>query len=101
LLVKRHYKDGTIDIVLSDFDFVLEIDTAAHTTVGKTQYMAPEVSTDDYGTMADIWSAGVVLIELMTLSSDHKLNTMTESNEREMHDAIRKQMVRMRNSANK
>jgi serine/threonine protein kinase len=79
--------------VLSDFDFVLEIDTAAHTTVGKTQYMAPEVSSGNYGTMADIWSAGVVLIELMTLSNDHKLNTMTESNEHEIHTAIRKQMV--------
>jgi serine/threonine protein kinase len=94
LLIKQHNRNGTVDIVLNDFDFVFEMGTAAHTKVGKERYMAPEISSGNYETKVDIWSAGVTLIELMTLSKRHRLNTMTEHNEEQMHDRLRAQLVK-------
>lgn len=80
---------------MNDFDLAREINgTARHThSTGKIRYMAPEVHSGRYGTKVDIWSAGVVLIELMTLSINHRLNTMTDSIEQQMHNALREHIV--------
>lgn len=95
LLIKQKNRNGTVDIVVNDFDLVREISgtaTLTHNT-GKIRYMAPEVDSGKYGVKVDIWSAGVVLIELMTLSSDCRLNIMTDSTEQQMHNTLRETIV--------
>jgi serine/threonine protein kinase len=69
LLVKYIHLDGTIEIVLNDFDFARPIDTTKELTItGKPRYLAPEVQTGRYDVKVDIFSAGIVLYEIMTLS---------------------------------
>ncbi len=94
LLIKRKNSNGTVEIVLNDFDIAREISgTATYTKVGKEQYMAPEVLCKVYGTKADIWSAGVVLLELMTLSTDYPFYAMTKDTELQMHTEMRNKLV--------
>jgi serine/threonine protein kinase len=64
--------DQTLQVILSDFDVVRESNFGTsidHTArVGKNSYWAPEVVQPPYGTLIDVWSLGVVIIELMTLT---------------------------------
>jgi serine/threonine protein kinase len=94
-LIKQKNRDGTVDIVMNDFDLALEISgTAVHTeNAGKIRYMAPEVPSEKYGTKVDIWSAGVVLVELMTLTTKHGLNHMSAATEQQLHTKLRETIV--------
>ena len=98
LLVKQVNRDGTLDIVLNDFDVAREISgTANHTKVGKTTYWAPEVFTGSYGTRSDVWSAGIVLYELMTLTRVGNSNVLgsiikDKISECEIHEQMRQKL---------
>jgi serine/threonine protein kinase len=55
-------------VVIADFDTVRQIDqgTNKYTNCGTDGYKSPEVMGDEkYGVHSDIWSLGVVMIELM------------------------------------
>jgi serine/threonine protein kinase len=56
--------------------------------------MAPEVKQGRYGVKADIWSAGVVLYELMTVGGELPIlsERITAENEKQVHEQLRDQM---------
>jgi serine/threonine protein kinase len=80
----KSFKEGDEDslmVVLSDFDTVREHEgTLMNKTnlVGKRFYAAPEMAGSTYGTPIDIWSLGVVMIELMTFSPMFHFRPFTE-----------------------
>jgi serine/threonine protein kinase len=116
--VKHVNEDGTFGIVLNDFDVAREIDqidervgkvafvapeigqngfshkedSSKYTVVGKTNYMAPELKKQKYTTAVDIWSAGVVLYELMTLSKATGLQKMESTTEQQIHQNMRRHL---------
>jgi serine/threonine protein kinase len=63
-----------LHVVLGDFDLVKEIEGPEnHSIAGKPRYWSPEVSRGfKYGVKTDIWSLGVVLLELMLLDKANK-----------------------------
>lgn len=70
---------GDIDLLaITDFDSakLLTRSTSAKTTVGTPAYMAPEVMSssnkDPYSFKADVWSVGMVLLELITLKMPYE-----------------------------
>jgi hypothetical protein len=71
-IMLRQYDENNEDsirVILSDFDTVREIEEGLTVTkfVGHENYSAPEIDKR-YGPPVDIWSAGAVLFELMTLT---------------------------------
>ena len=104
LLIKQKYRNGLLEIVVNDFDLALEIESEivklehgeyAHTRgVGKVNYAAPEVTSGNYDTSIDIWSAGVVLFELMTLKSNQRLAAKIRNKHTEtlQHEIMREQL---------
>lgn len=60
-------KIDTLEIKLADFGIIRELGTKlASTRIGTTLYMAPEViSSYGYDTSADIWSFGIIILELI------------------------------------
>ncbi len=92
LLIKQINEDETIDIVLNDFDTARDIGENSNLTasVGKRKYYAPEVASGRYNTSVDIWSCGISLYELMTLSRTTISDTMGDVTEQEeMHVVMR------------
>ena len=77
VLVNRINRDGTFEIVINDFDVIRELTetdvSQQQTVVGKINYWAPEVLSQIFDVSADMWSVGVVLFELMTLTRVDKL----------------------------
>ena len=61
--------DSQLDVVLGDFGFATQYDENGLPAVGTIPYMAPEMLTTfpDYGVEVDIWSAGVVFVELVSM----------------------------------
>jgi serine/threonine protein kinase len=70
MIVKRDDLLDNITVVLADFDIARQISGTCTglTVAGKLDYWAPEiVNKQEYGTKVDIYSLGIVLIELMIL----------------------------------
>ena len=62
--------NGNINVVLADFDSSIKRGTGQLYRVGTLPYMAPEILAgwgDEYNFLVDIWSAGVVFAELISL----------------------------------
>ncbi len=57
-------------VIICDFGFSKQLSTfsaVAKSLAGSYPYMPPEMLIDqDYGSNADVWAAGVILIELLT-----------------------------------
>lgn len=87
LLINNILEDGTLDVVLNDFDTTIELHNSGPITenVGKVAYLAPEVMNGVYDVSADIWSAGVLLFELMTLKCDFNVRDYIITNEKAKH----------------
>jgi serine/threonine protein kinase len=87
-----------LTVVLNDFDLVREInETDQYTKVGKSQYMAPEIGLGEfgisvYGAKVDIWSLGVVLLEMMLVPELTLRDIQNNDNEfpRAHRDILRK-----------
>eukprot|EP00759_Apiculatamorpha_spiralis_P032149 PhF_6_TR33689/c0_g1_i2/m.49380 len=67
------------DVKLCDFGVskVVSDETEAHTMVGTYYWMAPEILSNDrkgYTSKADMWSYGMVLVELLTLRNPYHEN---------------------------
>jgi serine/threonine protein kinase len=73
IFVEDFEPNGIITVVLGDFDIIRECEQTTFLTgqIGKIDYMSPEVllvNTErlaKYGFATDIWSLGVVLVEIM------------------------------------
>src|SRR3989338_4839425 len=79
-LIREQDENGTLSVVLNDFDVAREITNevaVSHKTtkVGKLAYNAPEVDTGLYDASADIWACGIAMYELMTLKAASVDNT--------------------------
>ncbi len=58
---------NVVSVAITDFDIIRKIErTFAHTKCGTQGYISPEImGGNEYGVRSDIWSLGVVIIELM------------------------------------
>eukprot|EP01004_Peranema_trichophorum_P008675 NODE_7425_length_780_cov_14.540335_g6815_i0.p1 GENE.NODE_7425_length_780_cov_14.540335_g6815_i0~~NODE_7425_length_780_cov_14.540335_g6815_i0.p1 ORF type:complete len:212 (+),score=38.79 NODE_7425_length_780_cov_14.540335_g6815_i0:95-637(+) len=79
VLVDVSAEDEIREVKLCDFGVskILTPETAADTMVGTYYWMAPEILSGDgrgYTTKADIWSYGMVLVELTTLHNPYHEN---------------------------
>jgi serine/threonine protein kinase len=93
-MVKSISNDGTVDVVLNDFDTARETNTGTvlTTSIGKFVYCAPEVKTGEYDARVDVWAAGVVLYELMTRKHDFNICDDIKADQDEKHKKLRKNM---------
>jgi serine/threonine protein kinase len=91
-----------VGVVISDFDVAREIQkTASHTSyVGKKDYWAPESANGVYGTSVDIWSLGVIILELMlrerivSIENDREvsLSSKVYNDEATVHENLRNRL---------
>ena len=96
ILIKQENCDETVDIVLYDFDFeqVLRQDGVKTTSIANvtTRFVAPEVVTENDSKMMDVWSAGLLLVQLMTLEESFTFNLQNAS-EKQIRTLILKKLV--------
>jgi serine/threonine protein kinase len=77
-------------VLLSDFDTVRVLDGTRQYTekVGKTKYFAPEILTKDYNEKVDVWSFGIVLLELMVTHNHELYDQFFGENVPDLHSSI-------------
>lgn len=76
IMIRKNKETNQYEYIIADFDTTRQIEqTASHTKgIGKYYYIAPEIISGKYGTSADIWSLGVMFIEIMSPTIKNILN---------------------------
>jgi serine/threonine protein kinase len=79
LLIREFSTDGTLSVVLNDFDTLRTLGTRETTVYFKDRYRAPEIGDTKYDLgYADLWSVGMTVYKLLNVDtkedSEHLLN---------------------------
>lgn len=90
--------NGGTKAVITDFGLVRALDkTSLSTVTGTPAYMAPEQARGSYGPMADVWSFGCILLDMMMPHRKNKVMYMEilMQGEAEFHESLSSQIQAM------